>query len=103
MREYRALFGAGDNAEERATLAHRRASVLDMIGGRTNELKRDLGPADQRVLDGYLESVRETERRVAKASERDLTGIDLPGAPIGELPNFDEQVKLMFEPYIKSE
>ena len=91
------LFGAGDNAEERATLAHRRASVLDMIGGRTNELKRDLGPADQRVLDGYLESVRETERRVAKASERDLTGIDLPGAPIGELPNFDEQVKLMFD------
>ena len=91
------LFGAGDNAEERATLAHRRASVLDMINGRTNELKRDLGPADQRVLDGFLESVRETERRVAKASERDLTGIDLPTAPIGELPNFDEQVKLMFD------
>jgi hypothetical protein len=91
------LFGAGDTAEERATLAHRRASVLDMINSRTNELKRDLGPADQRVLDGYLESVRETERRVAKASERDLTGIDLPGAPIGELPNFDEQVKLMFD------
>jgi hypothetical protein len=91
------LFGAGDNAEERATLAHRRASVLDMINGRTQELKRDLGPADQRVLDGFLESVRETERRVAKASERDLTGIDLPGAPIGELPNFDEQVKLMFD------
>jgi len=91
------LFGAGDNAEERATLAHRRASVLDMINVRTNELKRDLGPADQRTLDGFLESVRETERRVAKASERDLTGIDLPGAPIGELPNFDEQVKLMFD------
>jgi hypothetical protein len=91
------LFGAGDNAEERATLAHRRASVLDMINGRTQELKRDLGPADQRVLDGFLESVRETERRVAKASERDLTGVDLPAAPIGELPNFDEQVKLMFD------
>jgi hypothetical protein len=91
------LFGAGDTAEERATLAHRRASVLDMINGRTQELKRDLGPADQRVLDGFLESVRETERRVAKASERDLTGIDLPAAPIGELPSFDEQVKLMFD------
>ncbi|MEO8464552.1 MAG: DUF1552 domain-containing protein [Gammaproteobacteria bacterium] len=91
------LFGAGDNAEERAILAHRRSSVLDMINGRTQELKRDLGPADQRVLDGYLESVRETERRVAKASERDLSGIDLPGAPIGELPDFDEQVKLMFD------
>ena len=91
------LFGAGDNAEERAILAHRRASLLDMINGRTQDLKRELGPADQRVLDGYLESVRETERRVAKASERDLSGVNLPTAPIGELPDFDEQVKLMFD------
>jgi hypothetical protein len=91
------LFGAGDTPEERATLARRRASVLDMIGARTGDLKRELGPADQRVLDDYLESVCETERRVAKASQRDLSAIDLPDAPIGELPDFDEQVKLMFD------
>src|SRR5262245_12709549 len=91
------LFGAGDNAEERAIMAHRRASVLDMIGERTGGLKRELGPADQRVLDDYLESVRETERRVEKASKQDLSALDLPEAPIGELQNFDEQVKLMFD------
>jgi hypothetical protein len=91
------LFGAGDTPEERATISRRRASVLDMINDRTNELKGTLGPQDQAVLEAYLESVRETERRVAKASERDLTGIDLPGAPIGELTDFDEQVKLMFD------
>jgi hypothetical protein len=91
------LFGAGDTPEERATLSHRRASVLDMINGRANELKADLGPTDRAVLDGYLESVRETERRVEKASQRDLTGIDLPDTPIGELPDFDAQVKLMFD------
>jgi hypothetical protein len=39
------LFGAGDTAEERATLAHRRASVLDLISTRTTDLRRDLGPA----------------------------------------------------------
>jgi hypothetical protein len=91
------LFGAGDTPEERATLSHRRASVLDMINARTNELKGELGPSDRTVLDGYLESVRETERRVEKASQRDLTGIELPDAPIGELPDFDAQVKLMFD------
>jgi hypothetical protein len=91
------LFGAGDTPEERATLSHRRASVLDMINARTNELKGDLGPSDRAVLDGYLESVRETERRVEKASQRDLTGIELPDTPIGELPDFDAQVKLMFD------
>jgi hypothetical protein len=91
------LFGAGDTPEERATISRRRASVLDMINERTTELKGTLGPRDRVVLDDYLESVRETERRVAKASERDLSGIDLPDTPIGELPDFDEQVKLMFD------
>jgi hypothetical protein len=91
------LFGAGDTPEERATISRRRASVLDMIDGRTNELKATLGPRDRVVLDGYLESVRETERRVEKASQRDLSGVNLPDTPIGELPDFDAQVKLMFD------
>jgi hypothetical protein len=91
------LFGAGDTPEERASIAARRGSLLDMIGARTSELARTLGPADRAALEDYLESVRETERRVAKAAERDLTGIDLPDTPIGELPDFDEQVKLMFD------
>ena len=91
------LFGAGDTDEERAIMARRRLSVLDMIGESTGNLKRELGAADQRVLDDYLESVRETERRVEMASQRDMSAIDLPDAPIGELPNFDEQVKLMFD------
>ncbi|HEY8519322.1 MAG TPA: DUF1552 domain-containing protein [Gammaproteobacteria bacterium] len=91
------LFGAGDTPEERARIARRRASVLDLVNERTQELKRTLGPRDRVVLDDYLESVRETERRVAKASERDLSGIELPDTPIGELPDFDEQVRLMFD------
>ena len=91
------LFGAGDTPEERATISRRRASVLDMINERTHELQGTLGAQDRAILDAYLESVRETERRIAKASERDLTGIDLPDAPIGELTDFDEQVKLMFD------
>jgi hypothetical protein len=91
------LFGAGDNAEERAVIAGRRLSVLDMIGERTSGLKRELGPADQRTLDDYLESVRETERRVTMAAQRDLSALDLPDAPIGELQDFDGQVKLMFD------
>jgi hypothetical protein len=91
------LFGAGDTPEERAMISRRRASILDLINERTSELKGTLGPQDRAVLDDYLESVRETERRVAKASQRDLTGIDLPDAPIGELTDFDQQVRLMFD------
>jgi hypothetical protein len=91
------LFGAGDTVEEREILSRRRISVLDMINQRTHELQRTLGPQDRRVLDGYLDSVREIERRVAIAAERDLSDIDLPDAPVGAASNFDEQVRLMFD------
>jgi hypothetical protein len=91
------LFGAGDTPEERETIARRRASVLDMINERSHDLQQTLGPQDRAVLEDYLESVRETERRVEKASARDLSGIELPDTPIGELTDFDEQVKLMFD------
>ena len=91
------LFGAGDTPEERTRIAHRTQSLLDLVGERTTELERTLGARDRAVLGDYLESVRETERRVARASERDLSGIELPDAPIGELSDFDAQVKLMFD------
>jgi hypothetical protein len=91
------LFGAGDTAEEREALMLRRASVLDMINERTHELQRTLGPGDRVLLEGYLDSVREIERRVARASEQDLSGMDLPNAPIGISSDFDEQVRLMFD------
>ena len=46
---------------------------------------RDLGAGDRVVLDNYVETVREIERRVQLASSRDLSAIEVPEAPIGEL------------------
>jgi hypothetical protein len=91
------LFGEGDTPEERDAITAETKSLLDLISERTAALQRTLGPADRQVLDGYLDTVREIERRVEKAEQRDLTGLTLPEAPIGELDKFDEQVKLMFD------
>jgi hypothetical protein len=91
------LFGAGDTPEERETIAARTRSILDLVNERAHELQGSLGARDRAVLSDYLESVRETERRVEKASQRDLSGIELPDTPIGELSDFDEQVRLMFD------
>jgi hypothetical protein len=91
------LFGEGDTPEERAAITHQTRSILDLIAERTTALQQKLSPSDRTVLNEYLDTVREIERRVAKAEQRDLTGIDLPEAPIGELDKFDEQVKLMFD------
>jgi hypothetical protein len=91
------LFGEGDTAEERSAVAQQTGSLLDLINERTQDLQKTLGPSDKVLLESYLETVREIERRVDLAASRDLTHLDLPTAPIGELANFDEQVPLMFD------
>jgi hypothetical protein len=91
------LFGEGDTPAEREAIAVQTKSILDLIADRTQSLQSKLGASDRVVLDEYLDTVREIERRVEMAEQRDLAGIDLPDVPIGELDAFDEQVRLMFD------
>jgi hypothetical protein len=91
------LFGEGDTPQERATINTRTNSLLDLILEGTQRLKGNLGNGDRAVLDGYLESVREVERRTQKAAAKDLSAFTIPEAPVGELDSFAEQVKLMFD------
>jgi hypothetical protein len=91
------LFGEGDTPQERATINTRTSSLLDLILEGTTRLKGNLGNGDRAVLDGYLESVREVERRTQKAAAKDLSAFTIPEAPVGELDSFAEQVKLMFD------
>ena len=82
---------------EREALVRQNSSILDLISERTQSLQRKLGESDKAILGNYLETVREIERRVEKSQARDLTGVNVPKAPVGELENFDAQVKLMFD------
>jgi hypothetical protein len=91
------LFGEGDNPEDRAFIGRQTKSVLDLIADRTKQLQAQLGNEDRAVLEGYLENVREIERRAQQASASNLSKIQLPNAPLGELDNFADQVKLMFD------
>ena len=91
------LFGEGDTPEERAAISNQTKSLLDRMTGRTRALRQELGAGDRLVLDNYLETVREIERRVQLASSRNLSSIEVPKAPIGELDAFGEQVDLLFD------
>ena len=91
------LMGEGDTAAEREALLRKNASILDMVSERAKALSNDLGPGDKARLSDYLDTVREIERRVNMASTRDLKGITVPNAPVGELEDFDKQVRLMFD------
>jgi len=91
------LFGDGDTPQERAAIADQTRSLLDRIRGRITSLRRDLGPGDRAILDAYIDTVREIERRVQLTASRDLSGLDVPEAPIGELNHFGAQVDLMID------
>jgi len=91
------LFGEGDTPQERAAIGEQTNSILDLILDDTKKLQGRLGTGDRAVLDGYLESVREIERRAQMAGAKDLSALKVPDAPVGELDDFAEQVKLMFD------
>ena len=87
------LFGSGGTPEVRAARLVQRRSILDSLVGELTRLRNDLGPSDRRVVNQYVDEIREIERRIvlaAKASN-DIPKFDLPpGVP----EQFDEHVKL---------
>jgi hypothetical protein len=92
------LFGEGASAEERAVIVKQKRSILDYIADNTRALQLDLGAGDKVRLDGYLDTVREIERRVQLAASRDLSGVKAPELPLSEQDStFDNQVKLLFD------
>ena len=75
------LFGSGGSKAERQAALRRRASLLDFVREDMASLKRELGAGDRDRVDGYLESVREVERRLqaAEAGVRENPLPDLSG------------------------
>ncbi len=91
------LFGQGDDAAERAAIVDETGSILDSIMGDANTLQRKLGAEDIARVDNYLESVREVERRVQMMKSQDLTGVDIPAAPVGIPSSFEEHLTILFD------
>jgi hypothetical protein len=95
---FAALFGEGATPEERVAIVKQKRSILDFIADRTRALQQDLGAGDKVLLDRYLDTVREIERRVQLASSRDLSGVQAPEIPVAEQDvSFDKQVRLLFD------
>jgi hypothetical protein len=93
------LFGDGSTAEERVARSQVNRSILDWIMHDVNRLQKNLGASDRSRLDGYLEDVRELERRIQRVEQYNASGAAraLPAAPLGVPDSFEEHVKLMFD------
>jgi hypothetical protein len=93
---YEKIFGRGRSPEQRREVSNDYLSLLDMVAGEAADLKRRLGPGDRTLVEDYLDSVREIERRIELLGQRDLTKIDVPDVPVA-LPDFDALLRLMFD------
>ena len=94
------LFGDGGTTEQRLARKREDRSILDAIMEETTGLKKDLPAADRARVDGYLDDIREIERRIKtvldKNAEADGQQI-VPDAPVGTPEAFEDHIKLMFD------
>jgi hypothetical protein len=90
------IFGRGKSDAERRAVSGDYQSLLDMVLEEAARLKATLGGEDRALVDDYLDSVREIERRLELLGQRDLTQIDLPDVPVAR-PGFDDLIRLQFD------
>jgi len=90
------LFGDGGSAAERLARMKRDASILDSVTAEILQLNKELGNRDKGILDGYLESIRDIERRIQISEKQDnlIVAESLPD----ELPDsFEEHAKMILD------
>ena len=93
------LFGSSDStdARVRASRLQQDRSILDSVTARVKQLQQKLGPSDNTKLSDYLESLRDTERRIQKAEEQSARQGPELVQPAGVPDGFEPHVKLLYD------
>jgi len=94
------LFGDGGTTEQRLSRKREDRSILDSIIEQTVGLKKGLPATDRARLDGYLDDIREIERRIKTVLDREAQAggsQNVPEAPVGTPEAFEDHIKLMFD------
>ena len=94
---FQKLFGYGDTDKERADILAETGSILDRVKDQAARLQAGLGVRDRVVVSDYLDSVREIERRVQMASQKDMSNLEIPDAPVGTPNDITAHFALMFD------
>ena len=93
------LFGSSDStdARVRAVRLSQDRSILDSVTARVKQLQQKLGASDNTKLSDYLESLRDTERRIQKAEEQSTRQGPELVQPAGVPDGFELHVKLLYD------
>jgi hypothetical protein len=91
------LFGRAGTPAERERRSREDRSILDSVTAEAEALRRGVSAPDRNRLEGYLENVREIERRIQRTLARDSDDLESMAAPIGIPESFDEHMRMMFD------
>src|SRR5262245_4539969 len=91
------MFGRAGTPASRQTRRNEDRSILDSILQEARSLRARVGATDRVRLDGYLDKVREIERRIQKAESRNAGEVTALNAPLGIPEAFEEHMALMFD------
>ena len=96
---FQRLFGYGGSGEGRQARLRQNRSLLDFVNDGLSNLRARLGASDTRVVDEYLDAVREVERRIQMTDrqQHERESFSVPEQPIGVPETFGEHAKLMFD------
>jgi hypothetical protein len=91
------MFGGTGTLEQRLRRMQRNRSILDAVLADAARLQNGLGARDRQHVSDYLDNIREIERRIEQAEERQNQSVQPPTLP-GAIPeDFGEHVGLQFE------
>lgn len=96
------LFGEGGTPDQRAARLRQDRSILDALTRQAGKLKMNLSSTDRVAMDGYLDNIREIERRIQIAEKGAADKVSekkdpLPGIPAGIPDSFEDHIRLMFD------
>lgn len=91
------LFGDGTaDAKARETRARQKGSILDSLLDEVGRLQASVSAPDRSRLSGYLDSVRDVERRIQKAVAINIAEPSFD-RPAGIPDTFEQHARLMFD------
>jgi hypothetical protein len=98
-RVFERLFGEGGHIDPVASAERDAAdkSSLDTVTARITALKARLGPSDCRKLDEYIQSIRDVERRIQVAMQKEPVALPEVSRPAGVPDSWPEHMKIMFD------
>jgi hypothetical protein len=91
------MFGETGSSRKRLSNLKRKQKMLDSIAEETAAMRKKLGPADNAILDEYLNNIRDVEEQLDRMESRAAAVPEGATAPLGIPDTFEEHMTVTYD------